>query len=48
MKDNYLKKRDILEQALEAFQKTTGIIAKNKPSSSERRVGSERNSLTMR
>jgi len=35
MKDSYLKKREILEQALEAFQKTTGIIAKNQPSSNK-------------
>jgi len=32
MKNHFPKKHHILEQALEAFQKTTGIVAKNKPS----------------
>lgn len=35
MRDHDLKKRDILEQALEAFQKTTGIVAINDPSLSK-------------
>jgi hypothetical protein len=35
MRNHYPKKPDILEQALKAFQKTTGIVAKNEPSSNK-------------
>jgi len=43
MTENYSKKRDVLEQALEAFQKTTGIlaVAKNEPSLNQITIGNK-------